>query len=180
MAENDVGSQLRQASAWLKGYIQVSRKVPNKAYIPDKTSDDRSARLALAQLLVDGNATQEILDLLATCISPDCEPSDDISCPAIGEPLVSTTKPMRMLPEPQSRRLDFSFRTGKRKRGAPQISDPVRDGAILSKIMKLISEGTTKTVAFEKVGKEVGLSCDAVRAVWRRHRSFTAFWEADR
>lgn len=178
--ENDreIEQQVLAARAWLRGYVETHRRVPNRAYIEAGTETDRHARLSLAQLLVDGNAPRDVLELLANCITPDYQQQDGTALP-IGESITPSDNPLRILPAESPRRLDFSFRTGSRKRGAPNKRDPYRDGAILQLVMKLVMDGKTKTSAFETVGKDIGLSAEAVRGVWKKYATFVKFWEND-
>lgn len=166
------------ARAWLAGYLKTRPRVPRHAYIEAGTDSDREGRLALSQILVDGAAPREILDLLATCIAPDYQPPDGTSFPAREIPLVASDNPLRLIVgDLNPRRLDFSFRTGTRRRGVSKQPDPVRDGAILQEVMKLIVAGKTKTAAFEIVGDKVGLTSEGVRKIWKNHSSFVKFWE---
>lgn len=171
--------QIALARAWLAGYTEMHRRVPNRAYIEPGSATDQEARLSLAQLLVDGNAPRDLLELLASCIAPDFQPPDGISLPARGVAITPSDNPLRIVREGHSRRLDFSFRKGTRRRGAPQQTDAIRDSAILSMVMTKVVDGETKTAAFEKVGREVGLSTEAVRKIWKNYPSFVKYWEGD-
>lgn len=178
--DREIEHRVRLARAWLGGYMEVGRSIPNLAYIEAHSEKDRTARMALAQLLVDGNAPRDVLELLASCIAPDFHPPDDVSLPARGEPIIATDNPMRLLNEHHQRRLDFTFRRGKRRRGAPQQTDPYRDGAILQRVMEKIADGTNKTTAFREVAEDVRLEPDSVRAVWTKYGAFVEWWEAER
>lgn len=180
MSDDILKQRILAARFWLAGYIDTSRKMPSLMYHKKANGEpwrDAEGRLALAQLLVNGEAPREILELLAHAITPD-DPQNSVR----GTPVFNEHLPSTVLSEmPINRRLDFVHRGGgSRKRGVGRSADPVRDGYIISEVQALIINGCKKTNAFQKVAEQAGLSAQAVRKIWKKYPDFIAFWEADR
>lgn len=169
-------SRIMQARTWLGGYIDARREVPTLAYYDAGSEDDNCGRMALAHLLMNGEAPTEILQMLAHAITPD-----DDDTPIMGRLVYNEYAPSTIIePERHPRRLDFSKRgQGKRSRGTRRIPDPVKDGFVLTAIYKHRSDGFSKTRAFEAAAKEVNMSPEGVREVWNRYPDHADWWERD-
>ena len=66
----DVG-KISLARAWLDGYVSERKGYPASRYL--EGDEDLHGRRALAELLRDGNAPPDILELLARSLMPDDE-----------------------------------------------------------------------------------------------------------
>lgn len=153
----DEHERISLARVWLQGYASERNGYFLRRYA--EGDDDLRGRRALAQLLRDGVAPPDILDLLARSVMPDDEDVyDGVTSSAVLKPGLS------------ERRLDFTFRKGKsRSRGTNRSTDMLQEGSILSRISALVYlENMPQTRAFDIVAAEVFLTPRAIRKKWER------------
>ena len=168
MTEEVKEHRVRAARTWLRGYVSYADGKPFPAYhdadTPIGISKDREGRLALAHLLMNGEATTELLELLANAIAPD-DPENQ----SFGSPIFPENKPSTILSEePLPRRLDFRHR----RRG--NLENVWEKSRVLQFIheQKLKGVGTEAAVgqAVEKFGK----SREMIYRIWDEKKDFFA------
>lgn len=154
-----------RSRAWLSGYFRDLDGVLITRRVEEFTEQDRDCRRALAQLLIDGDAPQEILDLLAVAIAPDAK--DTRTSRKVGEHLFRTDSTQTELG------LAGSDRTLHIKR-----RDNVRsiDPALIGTILRLMRERIHLGRSIEKSSGEVSELLE-VQGITLSARTIKGYWD---
>lgn len=150
---DSVAERIHLARIWLRGYIKVTNGIHQHKRIEEPSLEDKLCRHSLAQLLVDGDAPREILDLLARLIAPDSDVSPKVKLKQVGIHLFRSGKTGTDLAlTGNDDVLRFCKRDGLR------FSDP----NLIGRIITLVRERTEAHVGLEQAFHEVsGIATDA-------------------
>lgn len=165
--------RVQYSRIWIQGCLTGNGVARSTVYLSDDTREEAIYREALAQLLVDGNAPQDILDGLAAVIAPNTQHTGSGRKTSID--LVPSHVDHRKVPT-SDRILSFHDRSNHPK------ADPYKTAAILMSMSDKISRGMTIERACSEVSAELrkafnstglarqgrdGLSEETIRRVWR-------------
>jgi hypothetical protein len=155
------------ARVWLQGFVVESQGFYQSKRLEEDTAQEKEGRRAIAQLLVDGNAPGEILDLLATLLAPDVS-----ARLKVGEQLFRSGDPQIILSLSGS---DHVLRL--RRRDRVRYSDGHLIGCIISLVQEKIDAGASLERAFFEASERAEaagierMSPSNVRKIWNKSKS---------
>ncbi len=158
-----LAERIQLARIWLCGLSTVTDGIRQHKRVEEGTQQDKACRQSLAQLLVDGDAPREILDLLATLIAPDSKASPKANLRTIGVQLFRSGETVSDLAlTGNDEVLGMSRRDGRR------YSDPNLIGSIITLVRERTDAGLTLEKAFSEVSEiaaEAGIETMSERNV---------------
>lgn len=162
----EISERITLARVWLTGFITDDGTSRRQCFLEDGTLEDRTCRLALAQLLIDGEAPRELTDLLAAAIVPNCKFERGTPALHVGHPLERTgALSTEILPD-LPRVLAFKRRTSER------YTDPVFQGKVLTMLFERTDAGMSVETACAEVSELLTESGRKITA-----RTVKGYWD---